>query len=204
MLLGIDISNHNYKYIHDNGVNLRTYTDFVLMKASEGRTYKDPYLDYYYDLYHGSKDGRPDPLGLYGFYHYARPEYKNDPKAEAENFLKYVGHHAGYCMFALDVEGNSLKAYRVDDWAREWLDVVFNRTGVRPMLYTSESAVKLFQSCCRGDYGLWVAKWNGGVKFPKVKPWSYFAMWQFQSTAFDYNWFNGDLAVWRSYCMGVR
>lgn len=199
MLRGIDISNHNYNYIMQNGIDLKTYSDFTIIKASEGTTFKDPYLDAFYDMLHGSRDGRPDPDRLYGFYHYARAE-KNEPKAEADHFLSLVGHHAGYCLYALDVEGKALENPLIDAWAFSWCLYVWSRTGVKPLIYCSESEVKRFSSVAAGDFGLWVAKWNGGTKFPKVRPWRHWACWQYQSSALDYNFFDGNGNTFRAYC----
>ena len=94
MLKGCDISKWQ-----KNTVILQQF-DFVIMKATEGKTLVDSYLNVHYNNLHGSTDGKPDDNKLYGFYHYARPEY-NTPKEEAEFSLKTVGHHAGHCLFAL-------------------------------------------------------------------------------------------------------
>lgn len=203
MLRGIDISNHNYNYIMQNDIDLCTYADFIIMKASEGVTYKDPHLDDFYDMIHGSHDGRPDPDRLYGFYHYARAE-KNNPKAEADQFLSLVGHHAGSCIFALDVEGAALSNPMIDAWAYSWLLYVESKTNVRPLLYVSESEVKRFKTVCEGDYGLWVAKWSNGNKYPKVRPWQHWAAWQYQASALDYDFFNGGVDTFRAYCKRVK
>mgnify|MGYP002096341206 FL=1 len=104
MLSGIDISNHQAPMDYGD-------VDFVIMKASEGKSYKDARLDQHYNNV-GNK--------LYGFYHYARPDTGNTPEEEADWFLSLVEHHAGKCIFALDWEGKSLNNYR-SDWALSWL-----------------------------------------------------------------------------------
>lgn len=199
MLSGIDISNWNSSYIINHNIDLRSDYDFVIMKASEGINFKDPYLDFFYDRLHGSSDGRPDPEALYGFYHYARPEY-NPPEREAQHFLNYVQHHAGHAMYALDVEGNALYVRDLEDWCLSWLSYVYAVTGVKPLIYCSESELYRFRKIAGHDFGLWVAKWSGGKKFPKCRPWKHFAIWQYQASALDYDFFNGTREQFKKYC----
>jgi len=205
MLQGIDISNWNYSYINNHSVDLRNDYDFVIMKASEGISYKDPYLDEYYNRLHGSSDGRPDPDALYGFYHYARPE-NNLSVREAQHFLDLVGHHAGSAIYALDVEGNALNLDSdvLDTWCVKWCSYILRETGVLPMIYTSESQLYRFKKCAAAGCGLWVAKWSGGKKFPKVKPWKFFALWQYQASALDYDFFNGGREQFKKYAEVIK
>ena len=91
MLYGVDISNYQ------RSVEYSKYA-FYIIKASEGRTCKDPMLDKHYNAVKAA--GKP-----YGFYHYARPE-NNSWKAEADHFLSLVGHHAHKAIFALDLVVN--------------------------------------------------------------------------------------------------
>ena len=86
---GVDISSYQ------RSVDYHKY-GFYIIKASEGRTLKDPMLDRHYNAVKAA--GKP-----YGFYHYARPE-NNSWKAEADHFLSLVGHHAHKAIFALDWE----------------------------------------------------------------------------------------------------
>ena len=73
--------------------------DFVIIKATEGKTSKDRYLDILYNFYTSVQDARgiaPEDR-CYGFYHYAHPEL-NKPEEEAEHFLRTIGHHAGKAL----------------------------------------------------------------------------------------------------------
>ena len=195
MLNGIDISHWNGRKIVSEFANV----DFVIMKATEGAGYKDPLLDYYYDNLHGAKDGKPDAKKLYGFYHYARPDLGNTAHDEAENFLDRVGHHAGYAIYALDWEGKSLDA-RYDEWARRWLDYVYMKTGVKPLVYTSISALWHLTSAAEHDYGLWAAKWNNiPGKLETISPWKIWAIHQYTDSPHDMDVFNGTVEQWRKY-----
>lgn len=194
MLKGIDIS----KYQKNLNKDYILSQDFVIIKASEGKTYKDPMLDSFYDLIHGANDGKPDSNKLYGFYHYARPE-NNDPIDEAKNFLKLVGHHAGEAMYCLDWEGTA-HSYPAE-WAREWLDYVKSETGVKPLIYLSGSYTSKYKIVSDGDYGLWVAQW--GVSKPKTGTWPFWAMWQYKvdrDINCDQDYFNGTFEQFKKYC----
>lgn len=192
MLKGIDISHYQTNVSYNN-------YDFVIMKATEGKTYKDPMLDKHYDGVNGSSNGKPNKEKLYGFYHYARPE-NNSYKDEAENFLKYVKHHAGNCIYALDWEGTALN-YPVS-WALSWLDYVYQKTGVKSLLYTQQSQAKLakYDPIIKADYGLWVARYNKEVGDIR---WPVWAMWQYTDKPIDHNYFNGTKEQFRKYCRKV-
>ena len=173
--------------------------DFVIIKASEGVGFKSDGLDRHYDFYHGSNDGKPDENLFYGFYHYARPDLGNSPEDEAQWFLDLVGHHAGYCIFALDWEGAALDY--PEEWALRWLEYVYAKTGVKPLFYCSASVENTgkYNTIMSKDYGLWVADYRGrGV--PEVKNWPFYAMWQFTSVPHDQNYFNGNRNQFKAYC----
>lgn len=196
MLKGIDISRYQEKLNKDFILS----QDFVIMKATEGNKLKDKCLDQFYDLINGSKDGKPNKEKLYGFYHYARPE-KNDAITEAKFFLEKVGHHAGNALFALDWEGTALK-YPYS-WALEWLDLIYENTGVRPLIYTSASETKNknIRMISDNNYGLWVAHW--GVNKPKFYNWPVYALWQYKvdmEMNVDLDYFNGTRDQFKKYC----
>lgn len=205
ILNGIDISNNNWAFLSGRDFYDIYAADFVIMKASEGRTYKDPLLDQYYNILHGSGDGRPDPEKLYGFYHYARPENYNLPQDEAKNFLRLVGHHAGSALYALDVEGDALRMESgyLNAWVSVWCKYVFENTGVRPLIYCSRSETSRFSMAAADGCGLWCASW--GVKKPskdQIRPWDLLAMWQYTTDGgyLDRNRFYGSEDQFRAYC----
>lgn len=168
---------------------------FCIMKASEGKTYKDPMLDTYYNRIAGNASGKPSPEKCYGFYHYARPE-NNSPEDEVNNFLSLVSHHAGNAVFALDWEGKALR-YPLT-WMQEWLFSVYAKTGVRPMIYTSASFVKNLSQFESWGFPLWVAHY--GVSTPEFTGYKKYSIWQFTSKPFDIDIFPGDIQDWKSLC----
>ena len=204
MLKGIDISCNNWHYLASRDFYDLHAADFVMMKASEGVTFKDWRVDTYYNLLHGMPDGRPDPSKLYGFYHYARPE-NNSAYAEANHFLDLVYHHAGYAVFALDVEGKALQLPEdyLNAWVYEYAFHIFNQTGVKPLIYCSRSETRRFVSAASYNCGLWCASWGDRKPTKKqIAPWELMAIWQDSNGNghLDTDRFYGDAEAWHKYC----
>ena len=205
MLKGIDISHHQ------KGINLGAIdTDFVICKATEGNGYTDEMCDTFYQ--------KAKSLGKkLGVYHFARPDLGNTAEAEADWFIKEtLGYHKE-AMLILDWESGNLKD---TTWARKWLDRVYSKTGVRPVIYMSASVMRSanWGDVVAGDYGLWVANYgsNDGTaqdsvfdKYP-LKYWDFYALWQYTSVGrlngyngnLDLNYFSGDSSAWDKYAGG--
>lgn len=166
--------------------------DCVIVKATEGTSYKNPYMTT--DL------GTALELGKkIGVYHYARAD-KNTAEAEAFWFLRNVYPYIGKAILVLDWEGKSLKIS--PSWARKWLDIVYQVTGVRPLIYCSESVIPSIGATVQpGNFGLWVAKYS--TKTPIIKPWKVKALWQYTSTPYDKSHFYGTESVWDAYAKRV-
>ena len=183
--------------------------DFVIIKATEGATYVDPCFS---DFIKQAKDlGKP-----FGFYHYARPE-NNSAHAEVVNFYNAIKDYIGQGIVVLDWESTGKSNVK---WAKQFLDEFFQMTGVKPMIYMSESVVNEYNwsEVAKGDYGLWVARYrdyrpdynydisNAGKK-PSVKWWSFYAMWQWTSVGridgyngnLDCDEFYGNEKAWNAY-----
>lgn len=189
MLNGIDISHWQ------KGLNLSEIRyDFAIVKATEGVNFVDPC---FHDFIR-----KAESLGkCLGFYHFARPE-KNSAKAEAKFFYDNTVKYFGKAIPILDWESSG-KANVA--WAKEWLDTVYSMTGVKPMIYMSESVVNQYDwsKVANADYGLWVAKYRDheidinydmskAGKSPQVKWWKFYAMWQWTSRG-RIDGFNADL-----------
>lgn len=186
MLKGIDVSNWQ------KAMNFSCY-DFVIMKASEGNGYVDKMMKN-----HLSNIGNK----LYGFYHYARPDLGNSPEAEADFFISLIKNHVGKAMLALDWEGNSLNYSTT--WALSWLRRVYQKTGVRPLIYISASQEWSgnYNQIAKENFGLWVAHWK--VVSPMVKNWKLWAMWQYDGDGLDRDYFNGNRDQFLKYCKSTN
>ena len=205
MLKGIDISHHQ------KGIDLGAIdTDFVICKATEGNGYTDEMCDTFYQ--------KAKSLGKkLGVYHFARPDLGNTPEAEADWFIKEtLGYHKE-AMLILDWESGDLTNV---NWAKAWLDRVYEKTGVKPIIYMSGSVMSSadWSSVVNADYGLWVANYgtNDGTaqtsvfdRYP-LKYWSFYALWQYTSVGrlngyngnLDLNYFSGDSSAWDKYAGG--
>lgn len=187
---GCDLSNWNGA----NGVldALSRYGDikFIIAKATEGRTYKDPMFNIH--MRTALVNNR-----LIGAYHFARPDNGNTPEQEALNFVNAVRPYIGQCLLALDWEDKALTQSN-SQWAKRWCDSVYNMTGVKPVVYVQESYINQMTEFMAEDYGLWVAKWGDEPKFDKN--WKFWALWQYNNVPLDLDWFNGNEEQFRKYC----
>ena len=205
---GIDISNHQGK-MDLSAVLKQTKTDFVICKATEGTGFIDKYCDKF--MVTAQNAGKQ-----LGFYHFARPE-KNSARAEADFFIKQTKGYFNKGIPVLDWE--SPGKWNVQ-WAKEWLERVESLTGVKPVIYMSESVVNAYnwRSVADAGYGLWVARYRDynidrnydmstcGKK-PVVKWWKFYMMWQWTSVGrlngysgnLDCNVFYGDKPAWDAY-----
>ena len=205
MLKGIDISHHQ------KGIDLGAIdTDFVIIKATEGNGYTDEMCDTFYQ--------KAKSLGKkLGVYHFARPDLGNSAEAEADWFVKEtLGYHKE-AILVLDWESGDLTNV---SWAKAWLDRVYEKTGVKPIIYMSASVMSSadWSSVVNADYGIWVANYgsNNGTaqesvfdRYP-LKYWSFYALWQYTSVGrlngyngnLDLNYFSGDSSAWDKYAGG--
>lgn len=202
-LKGIDISKWQ------TGIDLsKVDCDFVIVKATEGIGYVDRKCDSFYQ--------QAKRLGKkLGFYHFARP--RNDAAREAQYFYNNTKNYFGEAIPILDWEAENKSDVA---WAKRWLDEVYRLSGVKPLIYMSESVANAYNwsSVANADYGLWVAKYrdnnpdynynmaNAGTR-PRVKWWKFYCMWQWTSTGrlngyngnLDCNVFYGDGTTWDKY-----
>ena len=204
-LNGIDISNWQ------RGIDLsKVPCDFVIAKATEGIGYVDKSCDGF--IQQAIKLGKP-----FGFYHFARPTANNDAIREADYFYNNCKGYFGKGIPILDWEAENKHNVA---YAKKWLDRVYQLSGVKPVIYMSESVVNSYDwsSVANADYGLWVAKYrdnnpdynynmaNAGSR-PRVKWWKFYCMWQWTSSGrlngyngnLDCNVFYGDGATWDKY-----
>lgn len=208
-LKGIDIA--SYQAGLDAG---SIAADFVIIKATEGTGYVNPYCDSHF------QQARAAGKRL-GVYHFAR-NGSNDAIAEADFFVNNVKGYIKNSVLILDWEDGG----NVGDvaWAERWIRRVIELTGVIPMIYMSESVVNShdWTPVVKLNVGLWVAKYRDyatDVNYdmsqagaaPSVKWWNGYAMWQWTSSGrlngwggnLDLNEFYGDTAAWDRYAQSV-
>lgn len=204
MLKGIDISNHQ------SNIDLsKVACDFVIIKATEGKSYVDPSCDTFFQQ--ALKLGKK-----LGVYHFANNS-DNTAEEEANWFINNTKGYIGKAIPVLDWEDNVKSDVA---WALKWLQLVEKAYGCKPLIYMSESTVNSYDwsSVANANYGLWVAKYrdnnadynydmsNAGNK-PAVNYWKFYAMWQWTSVGrldgysgnLDCNEFYGDTSAWDKY-----
>ena len=140
---GIDVSNWQA------GIDLSAVpSDFVITKATQGTWYTSP--DFYRQASQTISSGK-----YLGVYHYAEG---GSVQAEADHFIDTVGSYIGRAVLVLDWESQDNSGYwKMGSWVKEWCDYVYQQTGVKPIIYCSQSIMHNFTSI--GDYGLWVAQY---------------------------------------------
>lgn len=200
-LKGIDVSNWQ------KGINLAAVpADFVIMKATQGTWYVSPDCDRQYQQAKGA--GR-----LLGVYHYAQG---GNVEAEVNYFLDHVKNYVGEAILCLDWEGQDNPLFNTgkdNAWVKQWCDLVYQKTKVKPMVYTS--AGYLHRVSGIGDYGLWIAQyannnqtgyqdtpWNEGKYTCAIRQYSSAGRLSGYNGNLDLNKFYGDKAAWMAYVTG--
>ena len=144
---GIDISSWQ------KGINLNAVPcDFVIVKATGGTGYINP--DYNRAMNQAMSAGKK-----VGVYHYAREKgCKGSAVAEADFFVKTVQSYIGKSILVLDWEEELSLGVA---WAKEFLDRVYQKTGVKAFLYTSASVTRQYDwaSVAQAGYPLWMAQY---------------------------------------------
>lgn len=183
-LNGGDISHWNA------GLDLgMTGWDFAIMKATDGTSFVDDHCDRFVNQ--AKKAGMH-----YGVYHFA----ERGGSGEADYFVDHITGYLGHALLALDWEAGAI-SYGPGA-AKAFLDRVEQRTGIRPMLYTSQSvAASENWSAVAKDTALWVARYASSIGDTGGWP---VTMWQHTSSGhapgysgnLDLDTFYGAGAAW--------
>lgn len=127
MFKGIDISMHNgavdFNALKNGGINT------VIIKATEGVDYIDPYLERHY------KGANAHGLNI-GFYHFMSE--KTSPTQQARDFWKAIKDKNFNILPCLDIETNNMGRSRtgISDRCVEFLNEFKNISGLDCMIYT--------------------------------------------------------------------
>ena len=179
-LNGIDISDYQA-----NSAVMDAY-DFVIIKASEG-------INWHAKRFYQHTERAVSTGKLIGFYHYGRPETGNSASREAQSFLNFVSPYIGKAVLALDIEQGAFRYARWPQWCKEWLDYVYSKTGVRPLLYIQGSECQKVKFIYDANYGIWAASSPSYYKGMSI------AIQQNVYGNLDHDTFNGDKAAWLKY-----
>lgn len=132
---------------------------FVIAKATEGIGFLDK-------KWLANKAGAMAAGLAFTGYHFARPDLNpTNPVGEADWFVSQLALVPGMLPPALDIEHHgTLTDSQMQAWIGAWLNEVYLKTGVRPMIYTSPSFWSSYVGNTRvfADQGytvLWIAHW---------------------------------------------
>lgn len=200
-LYGLDVSQFQGDINWDQ---LNQVSNFVIIRAAYG-TLVDPKFGYNRGEAHRVQ-ASAGPLGV-GYYYYAYARLL-DSITSANYFCDVVEPLSEGDVLALDWE----EPYTGDHvaWCKSFLDQVYARTGVKPLIYLNQSLMNShnWQPVIDGGYGLWLAVYGGDKDeaLPKT-PWPTVAMVQWTSSDFisgvsgkvDGDTFYGDFAAFAKY-----
>lgn len=196
MLRGIDISSHQ------GDINLSPLPiDFVIVKATEGVGYVNPYCDKKVQQAIGLNK-------LWGFYHYGK---SNEPEKEAQYFIDNCLNYFYHGIPILDWEENQSV-----DWVNRFVRYVHNKTGIWCWIYANPW--RFNQGGVEANCGRWIASYPNVIhpdlnydpgKVPKTD--GLVCAWQYASDGriagyngnLDLNHFFGDAAAWHAYA-GIK
>lgn len=205
-LQGIDIASYQ------TGIDLSVVPcDFVIVKATEGVNYTNPDFS---RAYTQAKEQNK----LVGIYHYANGA---GATAEADYYLSVVGDRVGDAILVLDWEQGGNSAFGNVSYAKQWLDHVYSKTKVRPLIYMSKSVTYGYDwSAVAPNHGLWVAQYadtnptnyqnNPWTDTNGYGAWSSPVIFQYTSTGrlsgwsgnLDLNLAYMDATAWSKYAQG--
>lgn len=203
---GIDIASYQ------TGIDLSVVPcDFVIIKATEGVNYTNPDFT---RAYTQAKEQNK----LIGIYHYANGA---GATAEADYFLSVVGDRVGDAILVLDWEQGGNSAFGSVSYAKQWLERVYSKTKVRPLIYMSKSVTYGYDwSAVAPNHGLWVAQYadtnptnyqsNPWTDTNGYGAWSSPVIFQYTSTGrlsgwsdnLDLNLAYMDATAWSKYAQG--
>lgn len=198
-LKGIDISSWQ------QGINVSAVqgVDFAIVKATQGTGYTSP-------TFSAQAESTLNAGKLLGVYHYVSG---GDAAGEAEHFVDTVRAYLGRAVLALDWESEENSAWGNVEYLRQVAQEVIRLTGVRPLLYCSQSVLGAVAPIASAlNCGLWVAQyanmnptgwqaspWNEGAFSCAIRQYSSAGTLAGYPGRLDLNKFYGDATAWGKY-----
>lgn len=193
-VFGIDLSHYQEKedilwdslHLNRGAIPL----EFAIFRATMGNHTTDNNFPYFWQKAKKHKLIR-------GAYHYYRPD--EDPVLQANSYLKTVKLEKGDFLPILDVEKlpkkKKIEQYLAD--IQVWLDIVEQKYGKKPIIYTYISFYNDYLHSKFRKYPLWIANYNNVPTPTSLHPWK---MWQFTENGItpgskvkiDLNIYNGN------------
>lgn len=170
---GIDVSgwqgNINYAEVKQSGIEI------VYMKASEGKSFIDPYFNQNY------KNAKANGLKV-GFYHYLIARSNEEAIEEARFFVSVISGKEPDCRLAMDFESfGNLSVEEINQIGITFMREVQNLSGKEVIIYSNTNDARNIFSGELTNYPLWVAQYEVREPTPNGK-WNTWAGWQYTST----------------------
>lgn len=144
-----------------------TTTKFMIVKATQGTWYVNPYFEKQYSK--AKAAGK-----LLGTYHYGEG---GDPVKEAQYYVKVLGDKVGECILALDHEGKSNRIFGTSaevGWCNKFAEEVYRLTGVHILIYMSKGVTRRWDwNVVASKCKLWCAQYpNNKLTNYQTDPWT--------------------------------
>ena len=172
-IFGIDVSHHQGDI---NWNKVKKWKDksiqFVYIKATEGATYVDK-------TYEKNFKGAKEQKILTGSYHYFRTT--SSVKDQFKNFIQTISKEDQDLIPLIDVEEK--KNWNKKEFHKnfkEFLGLIENHFGQKPMIYTVNSFYNINLSGKYNDYHFLIARY--GKNSPNMRDKSNWTIWQFSET----------------------
>ncbi len=179
MLKGVDVSKWQDTI---DWPRMKAEVDFAIIKAGGGCPDPGESLSKYIDnKFYINRDALRSLGMLRGFYWFTYPTV-NAPEEEANAFADTVLPLQEGEVLALDIEGN-IGSDPVG-WSLRFLNKVYERTGVKPIIYINQSMNNSYDwsPVVNSGYGVWLAGWDY-VADPQneVSDWPFVAFEQYSN-----------------------
>ena len=200
---GLDLSAHN------GDIDFRRLTadsvDFVVLKATEGATFKAPKFQ------HNYQEARNAGIGAVGAYHFFK--FNTDGKMQGINLLNSVQGKTLELPLVIDLEERTNPRQMPNDSIIGNLQAMIDyleSNGHAVMLYTNKDGYERFVRDRFTDYPLWICSFTKPpLPDDADTEWS---LWQYShwgwvsatDTEVDLNTFNGTREQWRQWLRTVN
>lgn len=198
---GIDVSNWqgyiSYDRVKSSGI------DIVYIKASQGTTFKDPYMEYNYS------QAKANGLKV-GFYHFLTATNETEAQRQAEFFVSVIAGKEVDCKLAMDFEqfNGGITVAEIRRISNVFLETVKQLSGKEVIVYSNLSdAQNVFGQEIANRYPLWIAYYGSEQRLINSdSAWSRWSGWQYTSQGsipgiqgyVDRNLFTNDILLGQS------
>ena len=183
---GIDVSHHQGQIEWTKVKKAKPDLQFIYVKCSEGKTYKDPYFS-------KNVKGAASQGYKVGAYHYFR--MTSGAHDQFRNFKEQMDKVNLDLIPMVDIETNDKKPRKeLQDSLQVLLNLIEKAYGKKPMIYGTQRSYNSYCAPEFNDYPLYIGKYSASK--PVVIGPSHYTIWQFSETG-TINGFKGGVDLCR-------